>query len=280
MHLQRSELVEARAALDEAGPRQRELRDHFGIRHQLLALHLDAAEGLAEPDRHTDADAVLEDWDGEDSRLAAIYLGFAELEYKLWPDSAAKGNLRAALGFALEWLPFNKWRLDASLRSLPPALIEAAVSEQERVEVIVWLERRQLAGDLDWDEIWTKYLMIERAIGHTERVAQLVGLGRKWLLARPGVYEVWRPLVEIHIEMRDASTLEQLVRMPLSPDAERRFGPRLAAALHIVADLVARGIVELPDAESELRSRAAARGGMPLGLRLGWWAIELALTRA
>lgn len=255
--------------LDEAAAHAQNLSDLF--RHQSLELELDAAEGLATLNSAVESEDVF----GDPSSLATVCLGRAEHTYELWAPAAAKGFLSAALGDGLEALPFNKWRLDKSLRLLPPALIKAAVPEHVRVEVIAWLDERQLERNLGWDETWVKHLMIERAIGDTERVARLVDLGLRWIPAQSNIYEVWRPLVEMHAQTR---TLEQLIRMPLTSGAERRFGPRLAAALHIVADLVDRELVELTTHErDELRTRAAARDALPPALRLGWWAIELAL---
>lgn len=293
MHLQRSELVEARAALDEAVMHLHGASLDMETRHQLLALQIGAAEGLLEPYSRS----PLEGWipkrhkPHDDTVIGAIGLSLAELECDLWPHTTAMNSLRLALDRGLDLLPFNRWRLDGSLRSLPAALVEAAVPEHDRVEAIAWLGRKSV-GDLAlssisttaapfrsalfWGEIWSKHLMIERAIGHAERVAQLVALGLEFLATGSYAYEVWRPLVEMHAQLHDASTLEQLLRMPLT--YERRFGQRFAAALHIIADLVDRGIVELLAAErDELRARAATREGMPPALRLGWWAIELAL---
>jgi hypothetical protein len=272
MHLQRSEVVEARAAHDIATVHVGTLTDRF--RHQLLALELDAAEGLAalNPLIHQGDFIVDPSW------MAAALLTLAACEFELQRQIDPLGNLHAALDIGMESLRFNKWRLDARLRAMPPGLVEAVVSESERVEAIAWLESRQRSTDLDWDETWTKYLMIERSIGDAEHVAKLVDLGHEWLGAQSRIYEVWRPLVEIHVERRDATMLEPLVRMPLTTHAEQHFGPRLAAGLHIVADLVDRGIVELSgDEREQLRARAAARDRLPLALRLGWWAIELAL---
>jgi hypothetical protein len=272
MHLQQRELVEAHAALEEAIRHHVAVSRRFWIRHRLLELQLGAAEGVFELDPRV---PVFDDA----SWFGAVWLSLAEYQWELWPHRAAIGCLQGALGPGLEMLPFYKWRLDASLRLLPPALIKAAVPEHERGKAISWLAAHPIAGSLRWDELWTKQLMIESAIGHAERVTQLVDLGRRWIEAQSGIYEVWRPLVEIHAQTRDASALEQLIRMPLSADTEQRFGPRLGAALHIVADLVDRGLVELSSTErDELRARAAAREGMAPALRLGWWAIELALT--
>jgi hypothetical protein len=269
VHLQRSDLVEARTVLHAAIVQRPSASGRAWIRRGLLEMKLDAAQGVAEE--------PLLSFHDDPACFAATWLSVAEYGWEL--HGTTTRFVDGALDAALDGLPFNRWRLDTSLRRLPSGLIEFSVPEHERVSAIAWLEERQHSSNLDWGAVWTKQLMIERALRHDEREAKLLGLGLGWLDKDSLIYEVWRPLVEIQAERRNTSALERLIRMPLTTDAERRFGPRLAAALHIFADVVERGIVELPDVEREnLRARAAARDTLPPTLRLGWWAIELALT--
>lgn len=194
---------------------------------------LDAAEGI---DRFDDEGADRNWWIG-DADLATVYISIADAQCELWAPQVASGSLRLALSTGFEDIPFDKWRLDDNLRSLPPELIDATVPLHARTHAIEWLDERRRVSDREWDETWVKHLMLERAVGGAGSEAFLLDLGYSWLEARSDIYEVWRPLVELHAEAPDASKLAHLTEMVALPHADVRFGVRLRAAVRIVEDL-------------------------------------------
>jgi hypothetical protein len=276
MYLQASKLAEGRWMLD--GPSQDWLPAH---RSKLMALHLAASEGSLTTALL--AEAISESWLGFDlAAKIAVRLDVTAIECEFFPSSSTVSRLRRVLT-DIEHSNLNRWRFDSALRSLPSELLAEAAPKYQRDEAMTWLRERLLAKDLNWDPAWTTYLMIERALDHAANVAEFVSLGREWLdtPARHRSYEVWHPLVDIHAETQDTAALDELIRMPLAVDAGERLGPKLDAALQVVADVLDRGLLEISATERDaLRARATARDGLPLDLRLGWWAIELALADA
>jgi hypothetical protein len=243
-----------------------------------LALQL--AVGAGTITIETLAELLAESLIGLDSETkTSVQLSLAEIESEFWPSRSTVVRFRQSLT-RIEHSNSNRWRLDPTLRALPSDLIKAA-TRVERPVVLEWLEGRRTARDPNWAAAWTTYLMIERALANGEGAAKFVDLGYQWLdtPAPRLTYEVWHPLVDVHAEAKDSTRLQRLIRMPLAPDAEERFGPRLSAALHVVADVLNQRRVELSDTErDQLRARAAARESMSPDVRLGWWAIELALA--
>lgn len=277
MHLRRSELAEAHVALAvarEFGQRSGRLLER---RSSLMELEIGKHEGWIDPDKVGDATAFGSIYVGHPNAVA-VSLSLAANEWAIRPGTAALGHFRMAVD-GLEWAAVDRWRFDAYLRSVPRDLVAAAVSEPGRGEAIDWLWKRRSANDSLWDWTWTTQLMIERAL--EGRVDLLVRAAWDWLdaLESPDAYEVWRPLVDIHVEAGDRATMNVLTQMAVGEDAPAWFNDRHPEALWIVADLVERGLVDLsPNQRDELRTRAANRYRLPMPQRLGWWAIELALT--
>lgn len=273
MHLQGSDLLEARVTLEEALRHARGCDRGLGLRSGCLALHVAAADAMRSRwgVRFTDHLTY--------ANLSA-YLGHAAARWELGIRHMPHSLFRSVIK-TLEAREWNRWRFDPELRSVSSDQIQAEIPEGQRDEARAWLRERRLAKDRNWAPTWTTYLMIERALHNAANVAEFVTLGREWLdtPAHHRSYEVWHPLVDIHADARDSASLDDLIRMPLALDAAERFGPKLPAALHVVADVLDRGLVELSTTERDaLRARAAARTDLPLDMRLGWWAIELALA--
>ncbi|NJL24926.1 MAG: hypothetical protein HC902_06965, partial [Calothrix sp. SM1_5_4] len=124
LHLQRSDVAQARAALALVTQDRSMVSKHEWLRHQLLALLLDVAEGSsARASLPPDIDS---DW------LAEVHMSLAELQCERYP---ATSSLRIALGEGFERLGPYKWRLAASLRRLPTTLIDLVVSADENVRI-------------------------------------------------------------------------------------------------------------------------------------------------
>ncbi len=265
-----SRLSEARSALDRA-KRRAIVLPYAATRVALLERHLDVAEGIA------DAGSFEPSRGPTTLVAAAALLSEAGLEWTVAPNANATDTLRAVQAW-IERGGRGSWRLDPCFAALPLELVRATNSTRRCADAIAWLRDRLAAKHPSWVDSWVEHLMVARALGGA---AELVDLGRAWI-ATPGrqrIDAVWRPLVDVHAEAKDLATLEQLIRMPLAPDAPERFGPRLPAALHVTAEILDRGLIELPPRErAQLRARAAARAELPLAMRLGWWAIELALA--
>ncbi|MFO7563286.1 MAG: hypothetical protein R6X02_11640 [Enhygromyxa sp.] len=276
MHLQRSELEQSRAILDELSLHGRGAGPFSLVRVELLQLHQDAAEAAAPISISSTLDELIRSLYAYSVGISSL-LSCAEI---LWESQASIGAFRLAMERLDSW-ESSQWRFDQQIRALPAELIEAAMTKQQRADAIAWLRERRTQDDRNWGGVWTMHLMLERAVGHASNVAALQDLAQEWLdTPRHRIYPVWRPLVDVLAEDRDSAALGDLVRMPLDPGGVACFGSELATALLVVADVVDRGLVELSTTErGRLRSLAAAGEALPLDMRLGLEAIKHALAR-
>ncbi len=278
VHLQRADI---RGASEAAADAQEFARRHDRLlarRSAILDVCLGGVVGAVSESSFRDATAFKAAVAGH-PLSASIPFTLAEIEWERRPGVAASRWVRVGLDAVEMWMP-NPWRLASSLRSLAPELVTEAIPPQESAEAMEWLRKRYAAREPNWARTWTVQLMVARALGLP--CEEFSRLAWDWLYVLEGgdAYEVWRPFIDIHIEARSASIVDPLVRMALGPDATHWFPSYLPMALMVAADAIERGLVRLSDTErDDLRIRAAARAGLPLAMRLGWWAIELALGR-
>ncbi|MCA9681401.1 MAG: hypothetical protein KC457_04330 [Myxococcales bacterium] len=200
--------------------------------------------------------------------LVDLYLTQSAILWEWLPGEHPEIRLSEALAQTIDG---NLWRHHTTLASLPPDLLRSA-----QLDPSPWLRERATKNDAAWPRTWDRAFTIAHALDDHPRLQSLRELAHTWLTTpkRRDIYEVWHPLVDT-----DAPTRDHLARLPLDPaEATTLFGPRLPAALHVVADLLDRGLLVLSQSEAQaLRTRAAARHHLPLVLRTGWWAIEQAL---
>lgn len=290
LHLQRSELTEAHGVLASVpSPHHASVQlpalvsaaIHVLVRRELLRLHLAAAEGINPRVSLLSSDSpVMQVINLFDKAAWSGALGVAEIAWEYGDLDFAAKHLQLALRKIEAW--HGNWQFDPMLRALPTDLIEATVPERDRADAHFWLRSTYKFLSQEWAQTWTNFLMIERTLGPGERIEELVELAFAWLAVttKHSIYGVWRPLIDIHVETGDAAALNRLIAL-LFDDEASRFGPRHSAALHVIADHVYHGRLQLSDTNrATLAQRASRAADSALEMHLGWWAMRIALGMA